>query len=118
QKLGEYFAAQDSWADAHARIPNLRRASELAWQQTRAGDWHGLETTLIDLHSLEAKAEGGMVFDLAADFANAWLVVPADRPQAANLRLLAAAISVGTQFIARHPTTVFQCLWNRCWWYD
>ena len=22
------------------------------------------------------------------------------------------------QFLARHPTTLFQCLWNRCWWYD
>jgi WD40 repeat protein len=21
-------------------------------------------------------------------------------------------------FIDRHPTTLFQCLWNSCWWYD
>src|SRR5262249_53348770 len=23
-----------------------------------------------------------------------------------------------THFIARHPTTLFQCLWNTAWWYD
>ena len=35
-----------------------------------------------------------------------------------TLRLLAKAMRCDIQFLARHPTTLFQCLWNRCWWYD
>lgn len=116
--LGEYFAAQDPRSEPDSRLPNLRRASELAWQQTRAKDWAGLVETLTDLQTLEAKAEGGMVFDLAADFRAAHQALPSDRPWARNIRLMDQAIRSDLHFIARHPTTLFQCLWNRCWWYD
>jgi hypothetical protein len=34
------------------------------------------------------------------------------------LRLLKEGIGRDLPFIARHPTTLFQCLWNSCWWYD
>ena len=35
-----------------------------------------------------------------------------------NPELLDEAIRRDAQFIDRHPTTLFQCLWNNCWWYD
>src|SRR5207253_3642093 len=34
------------------------------------------------------------------------------------LRLLREAIRADVHFIACHPTTLFQWLWNRGWWYD
>lgn len=116
--LGSYFADREPWLDENARVADLRRASELAWQQTRAQDWQGLEATLTDLQSLEAKTEGGGVFDLMADFASAVAALPTARSYARPLRLLREALGVDAQFISRHPTTVFQCLWNRAWWYD
>jgi WD40 repeat protein len=40
------------------------------------------------------------------------------RAQLKILRLLKEASSRDANFIARHPSTLFQCLWNSCWWYD
>ncbi|HXQ36836.1 MAG TPA: ATP-binding protein, partial [Anaerolineales bacterium] len=50
------------------RTANLRKASELAWQLRGAGQWEELDKVLTNLTYLEAKAEAGMVFDLARDF--------------------------------------------------
>ena len=118
RRLGDYFGKQDPWLEAEARTANLRRASELAWQQTRAEDWDGLEATLTDLQSMEAKTEGGMVFDLATDLAAAYRALSPERPWTRNIGLLDQAVRSDLQFIASHPTTLFQCLWNSAWWYD
>jgi hypothetical protein len=44
--------------------------------------------------------------------------VPESHTGVRDLRLISQALGADIQFIARHPTTLFQCLWNRCWWYD
>ena len=44
--------------------------------------------------------------------------MPADHPARRHLRLISQALRSDLHFLARHPTTLFQCLWNRCWWYD
>ena len=59
-----------------------------------------------------------MIFDLVKDFAAALAGMPADHPKRRILRLLEEAIRRDVHFIARHPTTLFQCMWNTCWWYD
>jgi WD40 repeat protein len=73
---------------------------------------------LLDLPWLEAKAEAGYVFDLAMDFTGAGERLPADQPARRHLRLIEQALRSDLHFLARHPATLFQCLWNRCWWYD
>jgi hypothetical protein len=59
-----------------------------------------------------------MIFDLAKDFSAATTAMPADHPKQRMLSLLEEAIRRDIHFIARHPTTLFQCMWNTCWWYD
>jgi len=59
-----------------------------------------------------------MIFALAEDFAAALEALPQDHPKRRLLRLLDEAIRRDIHFIDRHPTTLFQCLWNTCWWYD
>jgi len=59
-----------------------------------------------------------MIFSLAEDFAAALETLPQDHPKRRMLRLLDEAIRRDIHFIDRHPTTLFQCLWNTCWWYD
>lgn len=59
-----------------------------------------------------------MVFDLARDFSAAVKAIPVERSQRRLLLLVEEALRRDIDFIARHPTTVFQCLWNSCWWYD
>ncbi|MCA9122285.1 MAG: PQQ-binding-like beta-propeller repeat protein [Planctomycetaceae bacterium] len=59
-----------------------------------------------------------MIFDLAKDFADAIDAMPAEHPRRKMLSLLNEAIRRDIHFIDRHPTTMFQCMWNTCWWYD
>jgi WD40 repeat protein len=73
---------------------------------------------LHDLRWLETKTEAGLVFDLANDYREAVATLPEENGQRRLLRLLEEALRRDFHFIARHPTTLFQCLWNSCWWYD
>ncbi|NOZ19835.1 MAG: hypothetical protein GXP25_01970 [Planctomycetes bacterium] len=59
-----------------------------------------------------------MIFELVKDFAAALEAMPADHPKRRMLQLLEEAIRRDIHFIERHPTTLFHCLWNLCWWYD
>ena len=59
-----------------------------------------------------------MIFQLAEDFAAILDAMPAEHPRRRILSLLDEAICRDIHFIDRHPTTLFQCLWNTCWWYD
>jgi WD40 repeat protein len=129
--LAEYFNAQDYWLESleeqqrraktlppTRRPANVRKVDELPWQLLQAADWQRSDQLLTDLAFLEAKAEAGLVFDLAADFSSAIGGMQADRPLLRILRLLEEALRRDIHFIARHPTTLFQCMWNLCWWYD
>lgn len=101
-----------------SRPVNLRKARELHWQLLHIEGWNELEQLLTDLSFLEAKAEAGMVFELATDFNVALKVIPDDRSGHRVLRLLEEAVGRDLHFLVDHPTTLFQCLWNTCWWYD
>ena len=83
-----------------------------------ADRWGDLQQLLCDPEYLEAKVESGFVFELAADFVLGLRQLPPDQPGRRDLALLGEAIQRDSQFIARHPATLFQCLWNSCWWYD
>ena len=59
-----------------------------------------------------------MIFELVKDFSAALEAMPAGHPWQRMLELLEEAIRRDIYFIDRRPTTVFQCLWNSCWWHD
>ena len=59
-----------------------------------------------------------MIFELAQDFNDVVAAMPREHPKHRMLELLEEAIRRDVHFIARHPTTLFQCMWNTCWWYD
>lgn len=75
-----------------------------------------LAALLTWLEFLETKAEDGWVFELAQDLAEASRIVPSEHPRNAWLKLISEAIRLDIHFIARHPQTLFQCLWNSCSW--
>ena len=74
---------------------------------------------LLDLSYLEAKAEAGssLTWRSISAFGQS-ITLPKSHPGRRHLRLIELALRSDLYFIARHPTTLFQCLWNRCWWYD
>ncbi len=83
-----------------------------------AARWDDLDTLLRGLPFLEAKAEAGYIFDLAMEFTRAIEAMPLDHAARRHLRLIEQALRSDLHFLARYPTALFQCLWNRCWWYD
>ena len=44
--------------------------------------------------------------------------MPATHPMRRSLRRLGEAVRADLAFLSRHPDALFQCLWDRCWWYD
>jgi WD40 repeat protein len=85
---------------------------------THSRRWDDLTNLLTDLLFLEAKAEAGLVFDLAGDFTAAGAALAASHRWRRRLGLLEEAIRADIHFLARHPRCLFQCLWNQVWWYD
>jgi WD40 repeat protein len=73
---------------------------------------------LLEPGYLEAKTEAGLVFDLAGDFSAVGARLPTGDERQRLLALLEEALRADIHFIARHPGCLFQCLWNRGWWYD
>ncbi|WP_339743705.1 WD40 repeat domain-containing protein [uncultured Rubinisphaera sp.] len=59
-----------------------------------------------------------MIFELVHDFANILAEMPTDHPRHRLLKLLDEAIRRDVYFIDRHPTAVFQCLWNFGHWHN
>ncbi len=110
-------SCREQCEEAPASMPRYA-LSHLPGHLTAARRWDELEQLLGDLRYLEAKAEAGLGFELADDFTVAIKGLPADRPGRRILRLLGEALGRDVAFIARHPATLFQCLWNTGWWYD
>ena len=57
------------WTDKGGkRNPNVRKVSELPYQQTYGEMWNELEYILCDHHFIEAKCSAGMTYDLIHDY--------------------------------------------------
>jgi WD40 repeat protein len=59
-----------------------------------------------------------VIFELVADYMAATEAIPKDHSVRGRLLLIEEAIARHLHFIDRHPTTLFQSLWNQCWWHD
>ena len=81
-------------------------------------DWDSLERVLTDIEFLDAKSRHGWVYELANDFLLARHALPSERLARATITRLEEALRCDIHFIHKHPATLFQCLWNSCWWYD
>ena len=115
RRLAEYLWQEHQGGVAAMSAYGLRH---LPAHLTAAGLSAELVELLTDLEYLDARAEAGEVFDLATDFSAAGQALPPEDPWTRNLRLLEGALRSDVQFIARHPSMLFQCLWNRAWWHD
>jgi WD40 repeat protein len=113
--LESYFHAR-AHRDGGWLAHEIHALEELPYHATHAKRWDRLQATLTDIGFLEAKVAGGMVYGLLQDVAEAVGSIP---PGHAGHRLLCAlerGLRAEAGVLARRPTTVFQQLWNRCWW--
>jgi len=119
-RRGHERLASWCWADYQRGPTRMAHYSmrHLPTHLAESARWDDLASLLRDLPYLEARAEAGQVFDLALDFTRGVERIPNDHPARRRLRLIEQALRFDLHFLARHPSTLFQCLWNRCWWYD
>jgi WD40 repeat protein len=95
---------------------NTRKLTELPFHQTAAGSIGNVYKTLIDFIFIDSKVKTGKAYELMEDFQQAIsLNGIEDHPL---LILITKALRNDINFIARHPDTLFQCLFNSCWWHD
>lgn len=100
------------------RTDRPRGLGELLHHQTKGEQWERVDSTLTDLGFLEAMVGAGKVYQLANEFTKAIRALPGDISGRPRLCLLEEALRRDLHFIAEHPPTLFQCLWNSCWWFD
>jgi WD40 repeat protein len=115
RQIEELFCRWMEGGDREAGLYGLRhRVGHLlaAGRAVEAAD------RLMDLPSLEGKAEAGLVFELAADFTAAVAALPEGDERRRLLALLEEGLRRDVHFLSRRPAALFQCLWNTCWWYD
>ncbi|BBM81740.1 DUF4062 domain-containing protein [Candidatus Uabimicrobium amorphum] len=122
QKLADYFKAKGY------KYP--RALKEICYQMLWAEKYKSLLQQLCDFHFLQQKSKMGMIDELVQDFEMALyhplLPMPQNTQDTYNdveinretLRLLCHALTLDLRFLRRHPECIFQCLWNRCYWYD
>jgi len=82
------------------------------------GLWNDLARTITSFPFLEAKAEAGMTFDMLQDIASSAVGIPKRCRAKDHLPLVEEAIRRDIHFVARRPSTLFQCVWNSIWWFD
>lgn len=73
---------------------------------------------LLDPVYLEQKVEAGHAVRLVDDFTAILAEIPRSWARHRHLQLVLEALRGDLHLILRHPTVLFQCLWNRGWWYD
>jgi len=107
------------WQEYERKVPLSRYSLRyLPSHLMGTEQWDRLEQLLTDVVFLDRKAEAGMTFDLVRDYAVAVDKMPTNRPDRQTLQLLGKALQRDANFIFKHPTTLFQCMWNTCWWHD
>jgi hypothetical protein len=65
---------------------------------------------LMDLDYLEAKAEAGLLFELSGDLEETLQRITFSHPHRRHLELIGDTLRTDINFLARHPTSLFQCL--------
>lgn len=92
--LERYFSKQENWLDGERAIPNMRKASELPFQQRSAHSWNANMATLLDPRFLAVKCTAGLAADLEEDYRT----IPTDR-QTHELRLMHSALKLSMSVI-------------------
>lgn len=95
---------------------NTRKIVELPYHQIASKQIDELYATLTDFEFIDSKVKIGKTYELLEDYKKA---IELDLSKKYTvLNLLAKAFQVEANFIARHPESLFQSMYNRCWWHD
>ena len=126
--LAQYFGQRSLHVQRDEQeIPNLRKLSELPYQQTYGGLWDELRDTLTDFDFLEAKCTHGTsttdsdgshrflgVYEIMEDYERALVVWPIDLPDGqAALSAFRVALRLTAHNLVSWPELTFQEVYPR-----
>ena len=114
-KLADYCRGWADLPDGFGRTYAVRFGPR---HQIDAGDSGAAADVLLDLEYLEERAADGGVYELPGVMRECAGAVAADDHRGRFLRLLEEAMRRDVRFLAAHPGSLFQSLWNLAWWYD
>ena len=97
-------------------IYNTRKLIELPYHQTEGKDIDGAYKTLTDFVFIDSKVKIGKAFQLLEDYQAALNIDTKGKYKL--LPLIVKAYRTEVNFIAHHTDSLFQSMYNNCWWYD
>lgn len=121
QRIAEYCSSVKNNSNAVEDDPaNLDRYNlkYLVVHLLAAGRAQEAAEKLLNPAFLEAKAEANLVYDLPRELERVANELDPQSPKVKMLLFLREAIQNSVSFVAEHPESLFECLWNSCWWYD
>jgi len=113
--LARYFTTQPLYAKGEiGQIPDLRKLSELPYQEAYAGLAEELTNTLSDFDFMEAKTSAIGVQQLIDDYDLIDLsAIKTENGSANSLKLIQAALRLSVQTLARDPNQLASQLFGR-----
>lgn len=120
-------AEESDWYGIEARMRQsiLNAIDSLRWgpdDPRRAAYEHSATHQEIEHGALDPRVDAAsQVFAYFRSITGApadGAAMPREHPKRRTLEPIEEAIRRDIQFIDRHPTTLFQCMWGLCWWYD
>ena len=107
--LATYFGNQTDAVEYNGKqVFNLRRLSELPYQQQNGRLWSNLESTLCDLSFIEAKCSANMTYDLITDYSAAVELTTIPSKIQKRLESFARFVRTQSHILLKHPSLTFQ----------
>lgn len=120
QGIAEYFGKQSVYIERDdKKTPNLRKLSELPFQQTYSNIWKELNDTLTDTEFLEQKNTHFTVYDLLDDYRCAMGEMPGEDEideQRSVIQAYGKALDQESFVLKENPELTFQQIYNRLQW--
>jgi len=114
EALAQYFGDKPLWIDEDIKkAANLRKLSELPYQQTFGEMWDKLDSTLCDMQFVAAKCIELMLFDLLRDYSRA-----IEAKSLPGIEQIRHALSLEVPSLSARPALATQTIYNRLIWFD
>lgn len=118
--LAEYFSKQALYTKKETKkVPNLRKLSELPYQQTYSNMWKELYNTLTDNEFLEQKNTHFIVYDLLGDYKTALRTMPKQDEvgkQHSVIQEFSKVLDQASFILKENPELTFSQVYNRLKW--
>ena len=116
--LAKYFSRLLTWENEIERIPTIRKATELTYQQFMGKMWLELFASLTDFQFLESRSRAASVYALESDYRLALSIWEEESEQKRVLSAFDECLRLNSHIIHRFPEQLFPIFYNTLTWMD